>query len=177
MLDDLAFSTGTNYYRNTARSDQCFKQVRKDRDFIAVVGPTPIPEFLGLDPYKNFTGELEKIGFDSAQRFATANGRPEQRAETAAYLGVPSAAVDQMYEFAVIGELIPELADAKMLYLLLKLEIYSWTRLHEEIDRDRGQFVEKLRKVAADSDLEELLTVKAPDGWLSDVAATSHQAA
>lgn len=176
MLDDLAFATGTERFRDIARVDPSFTKVRHNADFVSVVGRTPIPEFLGLEPYKNFSGQLEKIGYTSATRFAAANGRQGQRAETAAYLGVPSAAVDQMYEFAVIGERCPELADPRMLHLLLKLEVDSWTRLHAEIDRDRRKFVERLRKAAADDDLEALPAVTSTSGWVTAVAATSHRA-
>ncbi|MFD0638270.1 hypothetical protein ACFQ9X_48635 [Catenulispora yoronensis] len=169
LFRDLAFAMSTETVKDMARRDLCFRDLREDPRFVILTSPPPPQDFLGLPPFASFAAPLAKACLTTPSLVEAATRRPEQRADLATFLKVPTATVDRMAGIAGIGAVHQDLADAKMLYLLQHTGIESFSNLRMAVVQNRIDFLVRLRQLAEPAGLTDLPGLVAPAQWLRAV--------
>lgn len=145
--------------------------LRGEPGFQSLVDAPPT-EFLKVQTFTDdaFTGVTEKLGaagLSQPEEIIRRTNRPKRRAELATYLGISSFLVDRIRQIALLAGVHPDLADPRMLNLLLKTGIDSPARLSKEIRTGKESLIQRLRELATAERTSALQGIQHPAGWLA----------
>ncbi|MFF2789354.1 DUF4332 domain-containing protein [Streptomyces sp. NPDC058049] len=154
-----------------AIKDPCLALLRGKVEFQSLVGEPPT-EFLKVQTFTDsafadVAGKLNAAGLSQPEDIIRRTNKPKERAELATYLNISPVLVDRIRQIALLTRVHPDLADPKMLNLLLKTGIDSPARLSTEIRMGREPLMQRLRKLATAERASALQGMEHPDGWLA----------
>jgi hypothetical protein len=154
-----------------AAKDPCLALLRGESGFQSLVGAPPA-EFLKVQTFAGaaFAGvarKLEAAGLSSPEEIILRASGPKRRAELAEYLSVSPLLVDRILQIAFLSRVHPDLADPRMLNMLLKIGIDSPARLREVVRTGAESLMQQLRELAAAEGASALQGIERPDGWLA----------
>ncbi|MFE7948585.1 hypothetical protein [Streptomyces sp. NPDC057426] len=154
-----------------AIKDPCLAPLRGDSGFQSLVGPPPA-EFLGVQMFADtafdgVAGKLDSAGLSRPEEIIRRTNGAKGRAELAKYLTISPLLVDRIRQIALLNRVHPDLADPRMLNLLLKAGIDSPARLSTEIRLGKEPLMQRLRELAMTEGTSTLQGVEHPAGWLT----------
>ncbi|MEW9338503.1 hypothetical protein ACFY8X_26870 [Streptomyces tanashiensis] len=161
-----------------AITDPCLAALRQRPGYQSLVG-TPPTEFLKVrtfteTAFKGTADKLDSAGLSHPEEIIRNTTGTRGRTELAEYLTVSPLLVDRIRQIALLTRTHPDLADPRMLNLLLGAEIESPTRLRAEARKDPEALMARLRELAAAEGASALQGIQHPEGWLR--SATGHAA-